>query len=268
MSEDRDRLDRLSAPSTDPTNDEGIPIPVHVEKDPKAAAEAALRRAEEETRQGRDIVQEYEERYYGPTSETARQRRHAEELASGGWQATGQRAYQTLHQYDWRPRSLPVDGLSDDERLWAALAHISALLTIGVAIVTNGLAVLAMIFVPLAIYFYFRDKSNFVAFHALQAFAMQLLGTMGWVVVLVAGILVLTVGIVISALASVVLIGIPFLIVFVLLLVAFLGVMLALPFGMLIFSLIGAYQTYNGRDYRYPFIASWIERQLSSSFLA
>ncbi len=267
MSEDKDILDRLSASSENETDDDATPIPVRIERDPKAVAEAALRRAEEEARRGRDIVREYEDKYYREGSDTARKRRRAEELAASGWQVGSQKAAEVFRTYDWRPSSRPIPDLSDDERLWAALAHVSALVTLGVAIVTSGIAVLLMIFVPLAIYFQWRDRSDFVAFHALQAFGMQLLGTVGWVVLMIVGVLTLSVGIVISALASIVLVGIPFLIVFVLLLIAFILVMLALPFGMLAFSLIGAYQTYNGKDYRYPFIASWIDRQVSGGTL-
>lgn len=266
MSEDRDILDRLSASSDHETNDDATPIPVRIERDPKAVAEAALRQAEEEARLGRDIVREYEEKYYHD-GDTTRKRHRAEELAASGWQAGSRKAAEVLHKYDWRPHSRPMPGLSDEERLWAALAHLSALLTLAVAIITSGIAVLVMIFVPLAIYFQWRDRSDFVAFHALQAFGMQLLGTVGWLVVMIAGVLTLSIGIIVSALASLLLVGIPFLIVFVLLLIAFILVMGVLPFVMLVFSSIAAYQTYGGKDYRYPFIASWIDRQVSGGTL-
>ncbi len=256
--EDKDRLDRLSSAPPE-TGDEGTPIPVRVETDPKAAAEESLRRADQETQQGRDVVREYQEKYYGADSETARLRQRAEQLASG--------VAAQFHQ-DWQPRSYSATALSEEERLWAALAHISALLTLGLAVVSGGWGALLLIFVPLAIYFSFRDRSDFVAFHALQAFAMQIIGTVGWLALLVVGTFVLGIGIAISALASVILVGIPFLILFVLLLIVFVLASLALPLGMVVFSILGAFNTYNGHDYRYPFIAKWIDQQLSGGFIS
>ena len=39
----------------------------------------------------------------------------------------------------------------------------------------------------------------------------------------------------------------------------------ALPLGMVIYSIIAAIETWNGHDYRYPYIAKWVERQLVST---
>ncbi|MCC6799763.1 MAG: DUF4870 domain-containing protein, partial [Anaerolineae bacterium] len=36
----------------------------------------------------------------------------------------------------------------------------------------------------------------------------------------------------------------------------------ALPVGMVIYSIIAAIETWNGHDYRYPYIARWVEHQL------
>ncbi len=259
MSDKKDILDRLSGDiQEDRQDNDATPIPVRVNKDPSVTAEEALRRAELEEQMGRDIVREYQEMYYSD-NDTSRRRIRAEQLAQ-----QGRKLKQKVNQYDWRPHSEPMDGLTDDDRLWAALSHISFLVTAGAAIVTGGWAVLLMVFVPLAIYFSFRDKSDFIAFHALQAFAGQVLVTVGWVALLVVGIIVLVLGIVVSAMASVVLIGIPFLIVFVILLVAFILVMVAVPFAAVVLSLVGAISTYNSNNFRYPFIANWVDRQMDS----
>ncbi len=257
MSEQKDIIERLSRIARDlPETDDGAtPVPIRIERTPQAVAEESLERAKEELSQGRDVVREYEEKYYG-RGETARRRAQAERWAANGL-GTLERSLRT--------RGESVRGLSDEERLWAALAHASALIMIGVAVVTGGWGALAMIFAPLAIYFAFREKSDFVAFHALQAFALQIVGTVGWLALLLVGVLVLGVAIAVSAVASVLLIGLPFLLIFVLLLVIFIPLTLALPFGMLIYAIIGAIQTYNGQNYRYPWIADWIDRQMSGS---
>src|SRR5688500_12781997 len=73
-----------------------------------------------------------------------------------------------------------------EERLWGALAHGSGLLTLVVSISTLGLGALPLVFVPFVIYLASRDKSRFVAFHAAQALALQVVGTVGYFVALLA----------------------------------------------------------------------------------
>lgn len=256
MGQDNDLLSRLGANPPD-DNDKATPIPIRIQES-REAGDAALRRALEEERQGRDIVAEYEERYHNHAPEKPRKR------ASSG---AGKRARSILENIEWRPSNASVNGLTDDERLWATLAHLSFWLTIITAIFTEGWSVLGMAFVPLVIYFSFRDKSDFVAFHALQAFAAQVIGTLGWAVLLVIGSIVFTIAITIAGLASVILIGIPFVIIFSLLFVVFVLAMLAVPVAVFILSLIGGINTYNGNDFRYPVIAQWIDRQVSSGMI-
>lgn len=257
MSRDNDLLDRLSGNPPDDDFNDATPIPVRIERDARSAADEALRRAREEERQGEEIVREYESKYYG-TRETASRRKRAEELARSKYRTT-------MRRIEWRISNQPVEGLTADERLWATIAHLSFLLTGITAIVTDGWAVLAMMFVPLAIYFNFREKSDFIAFHALQAFAAQVIGTIGWAVMLAVGSVVFSIAIAVSAVASVILIGIPFVIVFSLLFVVFVLMMLLLPVAILILSLVGAGNTYGGRDFRYPVIAQWIDQQVAGT---
>lgn len=257
MSSDNDLLDRLSGnPPGDEYNDV-TPIPVRIERDARSAADEALRRAREEELMGEEIVREYETKYYG-TRETAKRRERAESLAREKYR-------KTVSRIDWRMSSNPAAGLSDDERLWASIAHLSFLLTGITAIVTEGWAVLAMMFVPLAIYFIFREKSDFIAFHALQAFAAQIIGTIGWAVMLAIGSVVFSIAIAVAGVASVILIGIPFVIVFSILFVVFVLAMLLLPVAIFIMSLVAAGNTYNSRDFRYPVIAQWIDQQVTGT---
>ncbi|MBN1965876.1 MAG: DUF4870 domain-containing protein [Anaerolineae bacterium] len=275
MNQNRDYTDPFSgdsnpdapAGSTDDTAissrelDDATPIPVRIvrthDDDPHASAEDSLRRAEAETRARDRVVREYQEKYYG-AGDTTRKRLRAEELAADWPEHIRVRA-----RINWKPEVRPVAGLSEDERLWAALAHASALLTVAVGMVTGGWGVLLMLFAPLVMYLMYRDRSDFIAFHALQAFALQLVGTVGWAMLLLVGVLVLGIAIVISAIASIILVGIPFLLIFVVLLVLFVPLSLVLPVGMVVLSILGALNTYNGNDYRYPVIARWIDRQLN-----
>ena len=70
------------------------------------------------------------------------------------------------------------NGLTIEERTWAMLAHLSALL--------GYVAVLGQYIAPLVIYLVYRERSRFVAFHALQALYFQLALLLLWVVVFVA----------------------------------------------------------------------------------
>jgi len=76
---------------------------------------------------------------------------------------------------------MQTNGLTADERLWAMLAHLFALL--------GYLVLLGQYIAPLVIYLVYRDRSRFVAFHALQALYFQLALLVLWAMVYVAGIL-------------------------------------------------------------------------------
>jgi uncharacterized Tic20 family protein len=187
------------------------------------------------------VVQEYEEKYRGRREDKPKPREMP-------------RSYSTLH-------------VSDEERLWAAIAHGSVWLTLLTGLLTVGLSVPLSIFIPLVIYFLFRQRSDFVAFHALQAFVIQLLGTVGALALLTVGGAAWLAGMVIALLAVFVLVGA--------ILVPLWGVVgillglvvLVMPLAMILFGTIGAIETYHGRDYRYPFIAQWVDRQLAGGFL-
>lgn len=69
------------------------------------------------------------------------------------------------------PYSNPMDrpdpaAITQDEKLWAMLAHLAGLLGYTVA--------LGQYIGPLVIYLLYKDKSPFVAFHALQSLYFQL----------------------------------------------------------------------------------------------
>ncbi|HNB53155.1 MAG TPA: DUF4870 domain-containing protein [Anaerolineales bacterium] len=123
-----------------------------------------------------------------------------------------------------------------DERLWGMLAHLSVLLNL----VTGFLGVLT----PLVIYFIYKDRSRFVAYHAMQSFIFQLIFWGG------AGIIVGVMWAIVGVLSAVLigLICIPFAI-----------VLSFLPLGALIYGVIGAIQTYQGQDFRYWLVADWVQ---------
>ncbi|HUF36972.1 MAG TPA: DUF4870 domain-containing protein [Anaerolineales bacterium] len=123
-----------------------------------------------------------------------------------------------------------------DERLWAALAHASILLNL----LTAFLGVLT----PLIIYLVYKDRSQFVARHAMQAFVFQLVWWVG------GGILV---GLSWTAVGflSLVIVGI---------LCVPIAILISLiPVAACIYGIVGALQAYEGRAFRYWLIADWVK---------
>ncbi len=118
-----------------------------------------------------------------------------------------------------------------DERTWSTLAHLSVLLSI-----VTGVGGLIAAFV---IWLVYKDKSQRVAFHALQSLWYQ-----------VAWIVILAVYSMVSLILTLVIIGI---------FMFFLLPLIALvPF---VHQCYAAYKVNQGVDYRYPFIADQIDRQ-------
>ncbi len=165
------------------------------------------------------------------------------------------------------PRSYSTSRVTQDERLWATAAHASAWLTIFGGIITIGAILPISIFVPLVIYFMFRKRSDYVAFHALQAFVLQLLGTVGAFALLTIGGTVWALGMVVAALLIFLLVGFILVPLWGIVGIALLLAVVLLPVAMLFYSVVAAYTTYRGEDYRYPVIARWVDRQLAGGLL-
>jgi uncharacterized Tic20 family protein len=230
---------------------EGVPIPDRI----RDAVQDVGRRVKEEMDRGRDVVKEYEERYYGSNRRSRLESPADEDLAPPEGVYVPVKTNKRKHF-----------GEPDaNERKWAALAHGSTLLTALVALASAGAGVLLTMFIPLCIYFAFRKRSEYVAFHALQAFTIQLVGTIGWLALVVTGLVVWIALLILSALLILVLVGLVLLPLVALMFPVFLLVSLALPLGMVIYSVIATIETWNGHNYRYPYIADWVENQLQGS---
>ena len=115
-----------------------------------------------------------------------------------------------------------------DENTWSVLAHLSVF----VNLLTGFLGAV----VALIIWFVYRDRSERVSFHALQSALYQL----AWAVIL-------AVGWTITALLTVIIVG--------LLLIPVMIVLSVVPFVHMAYA---AYKLNQGIDYRYPFVADLI----------
>ena len=142
------------------------------------------------------------------------------------------------------PVPQPMQPLSpSDERTWAMLAHLSVLANL----VTGILGPVA----SLVIFLVYRDRSKYVAYHALQSTVNQLIWWVG------GGALI---GVIwaITGLLSALIIGllcIPFAL---LLTIA----LLAMPLVSLIYGVIGAIQVSQGQDFQYWLVGEWVRGTL------
>ena len=116
---------------------------------------------------------------------------------------------------------------AQDERTWSVIAHLSVL----------AVLVSLMPFGALLVWLLYKDRSQKVRFHALQALWYQV----AWIVILIAYTLL-------SAVLSLIIIG--FFMFFLL------PILLLVP---IIHGCYAAYKVSQGVEYRYPFIADKIE---------
>jgi len=123
----------------------------------------------------------------------------------------------------------PVVVMTQEERTWSVLAHLSMFLNL----VTGFLGPVA----ALVVWLVFRDRSRRVAFNALQSMWYQV----AWVVIL-------AVGWTVTGLLTIVLIGF--------LLIPVMALVSIVPF---VHAAYAAYRVSRDGEYRYPFIADMIE---------
>jgi uncharacterized Tic20 family protein len=148
-----------------------------------------------------------------------------------------------------------------DEWTTAALAHLSILLTLILG-PAGGIGALIGPAVALAMYFGYRERSRFVAFHALQSFVYQVTAVLAYLALTAAISIWITLAWTLSGILAAVLIGfllMPF--AFLLTLLAVLVLVIA-PVAALVYGVYAAYQVYQGRNYRYQWIGEWLEKEM------
>jgi len=143
----------------------------------------------------------------------------------------------------------------------ASLAHASVLLTLVLGL-AGGIGALVGPAVTLAIYFSYRDRSRFVAFHALQAFAYQVLSVLIYIVLAAALAIWAAMAWTVSGLLSAVGVGlllIPFALLFTMVMILLL---LCAPLAWLGYGLYAAYMVYQGSNFHYWSVGEWLEKEM------
>ncbi len=133
-----------------------------------------------------------------------------------------------------------------DERTWGLLTHLSVLLNL----ITGFAGPIA----ALVIYLIYKERSRFVAYHALQSAIFQMIWWFGGGVLI--GIMWAIVGALSAILIGVVLIPVALILTFVLAL---------LPLGALIYGIVGAVQVSQGQDFKYWLVGDWVRGTLTGA---
>lgn len=149
-----------------------------------------------------------------------------------------------------------------EERKLAILAHSSILLTFLLTVTTGGVGVLAAVLVPFFIWLLYRDRSPYIAFHALQAtlYQMALISLFLALAGVVATILIIAW--VITVALSILLIGLLLVPIAVGITVIAGLLLAAFPLAGLAYGLVAAWEVYNTNNFRYRWIADWLEQRL------
>ena len=133
-----------------------------------------------------------------------------------------------------------------DERTWGMLAHLSTLLNL---VTGFGSPVAALI-----IYLVYKDRSRFVAYHALQAMVFQLIWWFGGGAII--GLMWAIVGMLSAILIGIVLIPVAAVIT---------PILALLPVGALIYGIVGAVQVSQGQDFKYWLVGKWVRGTLTGA---
>jgi len=126
---------------------------------------------------------------------------------------------------------------TSEENTLAMFAHLSILLNL----VTGFLGLVP----ALIIYFTYKDRSRYVAYQSLQAIVFQLVYFFG--AAILAGIVAL--------------VSTPLVLVCIGLFGLLIALLLALvAVGALIYGIVGAVETYHGRDFQYYLVGQWVRK--------
>ena len=142
----------------------------------------------------------------------------------------------------------------------AAIAHAAVCVTVVLGL-AGGIGLIIGPVVALAIHFAYRARSRFVALHALQSLAYQIAGAVSLSLLGALGAVGVAAAWVFSGLLADATSGVRLRLHALPLSLVVVGVFLSGVLSWLAYGLYGAYQVYQGRDFRYWLIGDWIVRE-------
>lgn len=149
-----------------------------------------------------------------------------------------------------------------EERKLAILAHGSILFTFLLAVTTGGAGALAAVLVPFFIWLLYRDRSPYVAFHALQATLYQIALISLFLALAGVVVIILAIAWVITAALSILIVGLLLVPIAVVITIIAGLLLAAFPLAGLAYGLVAAWEVYNTHNFRYRWIADWLEQRL------
>jgi uncharacterized Tic20 family protein len=163
------------------------------------------------------------------------------------------------------PKQAPYLGLTRDEMTWAALAHASILVTLAIGLATGGLLAIVGVAIPAIIWYANRDKSAYVVDQARQATVFQLAGIVGLLVLSVGGAILLAVAWLAAVALVFVLVGLAVLPVVLIVTLLWAVAIVALPIAQVVYGCYAAVEAYNGRPFRYRWVADLMDKYMAKA---
>jgi uncharacterized Tic20 family protein len=149
------------------------------------------------------------------------------------------------------------------ERIWAAVAHASVLLTVILGLSTGGLGAVLGLALPAAIWYGSRGKSEFVSEHARQATLYQLAGLVALVALVVLGSVLLVLGWIVAGVLTLVLVGLVLIPIMLLGTIVWAVAAVGLPIAQVAYGCYAAVQAGEGRPFYYRWVSELVERYRS-----
>jgi uncharacterized Tic20 family protein len=156
--------------------------------------------------------------------------------------------------------AVPHLGLTREELNWAALAHASVLITVLLGLLSGGIGALLGPIIPGIIWYVHRDKSEYVVEQARQATIYQVAGIVALVALVLVGGILVSLGLAISAVMIIILIGLILLPIMIVVTLIWGAAIVVLPIAQVVYGCYAALEAYNGRPFRYWWVADRIDR--------
>ena len=155
---------------------------------------------------------------------------------------------------------VPHLGLTREELNWAALAHASILITLLLGLLSGGIGALLGPIIPGIIWYVHRDKSEYVVEQARQATIYQVAGIGALVALILVGGILVSLGLAISAVLIIILIGLILFPIMLFVTLIWGAAIVVLPIAQVVYGCYAALEAYNGRPFRYWWVADRIDR--------
>jgi uncharacterized Tic20 family protein len=151
-------------------------------------------------------------------------------------------------------------GLTRQEMNAAAIAHASIVVTLLLGLSSGGILMLLGLAVPAVVWYAYRGRSDYVVDQARQALFLQLAGFLAWLALVIGGAILLVLCWLVTALLSVLLVGLILIPVALVLTLALVLAVVGLPIVLAVYGCYAAAEASNGRPFRYRWIADLINR--------